>query len=793
MRNAVVANIGFGMIVACLLILAGLQPAQAVVPGLVSFQGHLTDDDGLPLNGDYDMTFFLFNADLGGSQLWTETQLNVAVADGIYNVQLGAVNALSSGIFDSGAVWLEVVVEGEILSPRQRVIATAYALKAQDADALIGNTIADLDARYVQEGESGVVSSAMIADGTVGAADLGANSVGASEIGSSAVGTSEVADSSLTAADLAPNSVGSSEVIDNSLTAIDLAANSVGASEIATGAVGTSEVADNSLTTTDIYDGPGSLLNADYLDGYNYSAFVRTTQDYGRSGISSNLYEGTASLTSKYVNETGDSMTGQLSITNSGTGLFATANTAATTVYGVRVDANQSSANNYHTYGLYSDTDSAAESGYTYGTYSNAAGSGETYGLYSYGNSTSSTAYGLYAGGYGQAGTTYGIYSYANQATGNNSTVYGYNGYAYGQGTGALYGSRNYTYHYGSAGTTYGNYSAVYGSDAGDALGVYGYAHKPSTDTAGTAYGGRFSADNDSSGHSYGLFAEATGAAGTNIAVRGIATGVGYNYAIYGSAAGGTAWAGYFGGPVGIDADGTGTDIQSVIIDPDDKTIELFETDGSRTVLLDGESGTAGGPYLYMYNDSGTRTVWLDGDSSDGAYIALSNASGSNTIILDADYSGDGRIITQELQITGGSDLSEQFDIQGSDVEIAPGMVVSIDPDRPGHLSVSDCAYDNKVAGIISGAGGIKPGMMMGQAGTEADGQHPVALTGRVYCWADATGGAIQPGDLLTTADRPGHAMKVTDHSRANGAILGKAMTALDDGTSLVLVLVSLQ
>jgi hypothetical protein len=46
-------------------------------------------------------------------------------------------------------------------------------------------------------------------------------------------------------------------------------------------------------------------------------------------------------------------------------------------------------------------------------------------------------------------------------------------------------------------------------------------------------------------------------------------------------------------------------------------------------------------------------------------------------------------------------------------------------------------AYNKKVAGIIS-AGNVKPGMRIGQRGSVADGQHPVALTGRVYCWMDA-------------------------------------------------------
>ena len=91
-------------------------------------------------------------------------------------------------------------------------------------------------------------------------------------------------------------------------------------------------------------------------------------------------------------------------------------------------------------------------------------------------------------------------------------------------------------------------------------------------------------------------------------------------------------------------------------------------------------------------------------------------------------------------------------------------MVVCIDSSNSGNLVVSQKAYDRTVAGIVSGAGGVKPGMLMGQQGTMADGEHPVALTGRAYCRADASKGPITPGDLLTTSDVAGHAMKVTDY-----------------------------
>jgi hypothetical protein len=160
---------------------------------------------------------------------------------------------------------------------------------------------------------------------------------------------------------------------------------------------------------------------------------------------------------------------------------------------------------------------------------------------------------------------------------------------------------------------------------------------------------------------------------------------------------------------------------------------------------------------------------------------------------------------TKVLEILGGADLSEKFDVRveagahagpgagGAASDVEPGTVVSIDPSHEGKLLVSREPYDHRVAGIVSGAGGVKPGMLMGQDGTVASGEHPVALTGRVYCKATAAGGPIRPGDLLTTSSVPGYAMRVADSARAQGAILGKAMGSLERGEGLVLVLVGLQ
>jgi hypothetical protein len=92
----------------------------------------------------------------------------------------------------------------------------------------------------------------------------------------------------------------------------------------------------------------------------------------------------------------------------------------------------------------------------------------------------------------------------------------------------------------------------------------------------------------------------------------------------------------------------------------------------------------------------------------------------------------------------------------------------------------------------VSGANGIHPGITLHQEGALEGGQN-VALSGRVYALADASGSPIKPGDLLTSSGTPGHVMKVTEHSKAQGAVVGKAMSSLKQGRGLVLVLVSLQ
>jgi hypothetical protein len=165
--------------------------------------------------------------------------------------------------------------------------------------------------------------------------------------------------------------------------------------------------------------------------------------------------------------------------------------------------------------------------------------------------------------------------------------------------------------------------------------------------------------------------------------------------------------------------------------------------------------------------------------------IIKNESAGRDDIVLDdagnVTFTGD--IILRD------ADCAEEFDVDDP-LGLTPGTVVCIG--RHARLRMSTEAYDRRVAGVVAGAGDLHPGILLGRHATAPRGV-PVALLGRVWCRADASGEAIEVGDLLTTAATPGHAMKASDPQRSFGAVIGKALDRLEDGSGLLPILVALQ
>lgn len=136
----------------------------------------------------------------------------------------------------------------------------------------------------------------------------------------------------------------------------------------------------------------------------------------------------------------------------------------------------------------------------------------------------------------------------------------------------------------------------------------------------------------------------------------------------------------------------------------------------------------------------------------------------------------DGNIaVTNGDILLTNADCAEDFDISETEL-IEPGTVMVLGED--GKLQESQNDYDKRVAGVISGAGDYKPGIVLDKQ-QSSNIRQPIALLGKVFCKVDAQYGAIEVGDLLTTAPTPGHAMKADDPLKAFGAVIGKALRPL--------------
>lgn len=193
-----------------------------------------------------------------------------------------------------------------------------------------------------------------------------------------------------------------------------------------------------------------------------------------------------------------------------------------------------------------------------------------------------------------------------------------------------------------------------------------------------------------------------------------------------------------------------------------DKLVNRIQLKPERGKILLGGNG-AGGDLLLFSSDKGDNeatalaTIWMQGETGD---IILQNG-----------------------------DCAEDFDVSESE-EIDPGTVMVLDPE--GRLQQSREVYDKRVAGVISGAGNYRPGIILDKKSSPRK-RMPLALVGKVYCKVDAQYSPIEVGDLLTTSATSGHAMKATDPFKAFGAVIGKALRPLQTGQGLIPILIALQ
>ena len=237
----------------------------------------------------------------------------------------------------------------------------------------------------------------------------------------------------------------------------------------------------------------------------------------------------------------------------------------------------------------------------------------------------------------------------------------------------------------------------------------------------------------------------------SGVAIRGISSGGGFN-------AVGVAGAAPNGG-VGVHASSTDTGLEA--------------------------HSTSGGAAVLAVCDTASWSRLYEGYADSLAALTFKVDCGGN-VTADGTFTG------------GGADYADLLPVFGNANDFAPGDVLVIDPN--GMMVKADQPYATNVAGVYS----TKPAFVGDSRGvtqkpTVEEGLVPVALVGVVPVKVTTENGAIQPGDLLVTSSTPGHAMKarpVMINGIAiypTGAILGKALESLEQGTGVIKALVMLR
>jgi len=832
-----------------LLLLTALTGLAAPFGTDVTYQGRLTEN-GAPANSVNDFTFTLYDTATGGATVGLSNVVNdLAVTNGFFNVTLDF-----PGAFDGNARWLQIAVRPGAsagaytnLVPRQPILATPYAIRSLSAGTAGSATTASGVA-------AGAVTSSGLAPGSVGGAAIADGSITSADLNASLLNNTFW---KLTGNEVVPGQfLGSTnnqpvEIRANGFRALRLEPSGVGGSpnlvggyrqNIVNGA-GSTIAGGGTQGAISQVDGNYAFIGAGIGARAADSAFVGAGAYNSALGPFSvvgggiaNTNRGESSAIVAGTNNTITALANHAFIgggrRNTSSGLYATVVGGSFNVAGGESSfaaGNRAQANHNGSF-VWADSQGADFASTASNQFSIRAAGGvqlSPFTSMNFGQQTRqmlnlwSTNYGVGVqnlttyfrtdsadGGGGFAWYQGGMHSDANQDPGaggrklmsltgdgllvraslygdNSSGGFGIAGRAVGSGAGVFGDNTNPN---GWAGSFNGRVSMSgnvgIGMDqpsarlsvvAPGASELGGTAKSATLLTTAEALG--TAAGNEVALASFGF--GSSGGNNSSLGIRALrvadgsswpSTAIGLGMDVDNTVrAGASLWL-HANGNVGI-----GTSVPAAKLDVADGDIRLSS---GRTISSSGRLHIQANEDLYLNPFGGAGTVFVGGGGGPGNFHVIGNIRASGTTT------------TGVLTITGGADIAEPFKMSGQD--LPKGAVVVIDDANPGHLRLSDSSYDTRVAGVISGANGVNPGISLSQHGV-LEGDQNVALSGRVYVQADASNGAIKPGDLLTTSATPGHAMKVAEHGKAQGAILGKAMTALADGKGMVLVLVTLQ
>ena len=284
---------------------------QISVPRTLNYQGFLTDSDGTNLNNTYQIRFRIFTLLVSGD----------ACYDQLYSVSIneGHFNQVLENVVDCNfeqTTWLQIDVDGEELSPRQEITSAASSLTSDQVDGFDANSTATAGTLYPL-GSDANFSLDVIPEVPT---PSHATTHNEGEIDVISVTSSVIVDGTIVGADIANSTI---PLVKLDFTPVTRPLSpGVSTTEIANNAVTSSKILDLTITSADIANSTIPIGKLNFTP-------LTTASDYGRSGVATNLYEGSLRLNEKYMSLSGNGMINAANVSsgefgsNTGGGAFS--------------------------------------------------------------------------------------------------------------------------------------------------------------------------------------------------------------------------------------------------------------------------------------------------------------------------------------------------------------------------------------------------------------------------------------------------------------------------------------
>jgi len=249
------------VLLSLILAFSGTVSAQTV-PNVIHYQGKLMDGTNL-FSGTVPITFRLYDAPTGGMFPQCASTGMITVVDGLYTAVIGehiTFGSLDNALFFSAEVWLEVEIDGQVITPRERLAAVPFArlAAAMPANSVNLSMIQDNAINFWHIGnnqvranhiQAGAVTGPKIADGSVSNHHLAANAVTGPKIANATISGEKLQASTISNAHLAANSVTGPKIASGAVSNNQLATAAVTGAKIADGAVAARHLAPGACAT----------------------------------------------------------------------------------------------------------------------------------------------------------------------------------------------------------------------------------------------------------------------------------------------------------------------------------------------------------------------------------------------------------------------------------------------------------------------------------------------------------------------------------------------------------------